>query len=74
MLAAWRRRITMKVATIGLDIAKQVFQVHGTDKNGKLVLRRKLRRNEVGRFFAGLEPCLIGVEANGSSHYWARSL
>lgn len=74
MLAAWRRRITMKVATIGLDIAKQVFQVHGADKSGKLVLRRKLRRNEVGRFFAGLEPCLVGIEASGSSHYWARAL
>jgi transposase len=73
MLAAWRR-ITMKVATIGLDIAKQVFQVHGADRSGKLVLRRKLRRNEVGRFFADLEPCLVGIEASGSSHYWARAL
>lgn len=64
----------MKVATIGLDIAKQVFQVHGADKGGKAVLRRKLRRSEVGKFFAGLEPCLVGIEASGSSHYWARVL
>ena len=45
----------MKVATIGLDIAKQVFQVHGAGKGGKAILRRKLRRNEVGNFFAGLD-------------------
>jgi len=64
----------MKVARIGLDIAKQVFQVRGADKSGKVVLRRKLRRSEVARFFAELEPCLIGLEASGSAHYWARVL
>src|ERR1035437_7133679 len=64
----------MKAATIGLDIAKQVFQVHGADKSGKVVFRRKLRRSEVARFFAELEPCLVGIEASGSSHYWARVL
>jgi transposase len=64
----------MKAATIGLDIAKEVFQVHGADKTGKVVLRRKLRRSEVARFFAELEPCLIGIEASGSAHYWARVL
>ena len=64
----------MRVATIGLDIAKQVFQVHGADKGGKAILRRKLRRNEVGNFFVGLEPCLVGIEASGSAHYWARVL
>jgi len=64
----------MKVAAIGLDIAKQVFQVHGADTGGKAVLRRKLRRSEVGKFFAGLEPSLVGIEASGSSHYWARVL
>jgi transposase len=56
----------MKVTTVGLDIAKQVVQVHGADKNGSTVLRRKLRRSEVGRFFAGLEPCLIGMDASGA--------
>jgi len=64
----------MKVATVGLDIAKQVFQAHGADRGGKTVLRRKLRRSEVGKFFASLEPCLVGIEASGSSHYWARVL
>lgn len=53
----------MKVATIGLDIAKQVFQVHGADKSGHRVLRRKLKRSELVRFFSELEPCLIGIEA-----------
>jgi len=60
------------VATIGLDIAKQVFQVHGADKSGRPVLRRKLRRSEVARFFSEIPPCLIGIEASGSAHYWAR--
>jgi transposase len=64
----------MKVATVGLDIAKQVFQAHGADRGGKAVLRRKLRRSEVGKFFASLEPCLVGIEASGSAHYWARIL
>lgn len=60
------------VATIGLDIAKQVFQVHGADKSGRPVLRRKLRRGEVARFFSETPPCLVGIEASGSAHYWAR--
>jgi hypothetical protein len=64
----------MKVATIRLDIAKQVFQVHGAIKAGRTVLRRKLRRNEVGHFFSELEPCVVGIEASGSAHYWARVL
>jgi len=62
------------IATIGLDIAKQVFQVHGADKSGRALLRRKLRRGEVARFFSELQPCLIGIEASGSAHYWARVL
>lgn len=62
------------IATIGLDIAKQVFQVHGADKSGRQVLRRKLRRGEMMRFFAEIPPCLIGIEASGSAHYWARTL
>ena len=62
------------VATIGLDIAKQVFQVHGADKAGRAVLRRKLRRNEVVRFFSELERCVVGIEASGGAHHWARVL
>jgi transposase len=62
------------VATIGLDIAKQVFQVHGADRSGRAVLRRKLRRGEVTRFFSEIPPCLVGIEASGSAHYWARVL
>ncbi|MGA3334178.1 MAG: plasmid partitioning protein RepB C-terminal domain-containing protein [Terracidiphilus sp.] len=64
----------MKVATIGLDIAKQVFQIHGADKAGRTVLRRRLRRKEVARFFSEQPPCLVGIEASGSAYYWARVL
>jgi ABC-type proline/glycine betaine transport system ATPase subunit len=54
---------TVNITTIGLDIAKNVFQVHGIDKNGKAVLRKKLNRNQVLAFFANLSPCLVGLEA-----------
>ena len=64
----------MKVTTIGLDIAKQVFQVHGADKAGRTIVRRKLRRSEVARFFSEQPPCVVGIEASGSAHYWARVL
>ncbi len=64
----------MEVSTIGLDIAKNVFQLHGTDAAGRPVLRRRLRRGEMLRFFGQLEPCLIGLEAGCSAHYWAREL
>jgi transposase len=60
--------------TIGLDIAKSIFQVHGVDAHGKPVLQRKLRRGEVLRLFANIEPCLVGIEACHSSHYWGREL
>jgi transposase len=63
-----------KATTIGLDIAKQVFQVHGSDRSGRAVMRRKLRRSEVARFFSEQPPCLIGIEASGSAHHWARVL
>jgi hypothetical protein len=63
-----------KATTIGLDIAKQVFQVHGADRTGRRVLRRKLRRSEVVRFFSEMPACLIGIEASGSAHHWARVL
>jgi len=64
----------MQVTSIGFDIAKSVFRVHGADVHGKPVLRRQLRRRQVLQFFANLEPCLIGIEACHSSHYWAREL
>jgi transposase len=62
------------IITIGLDLAKKVFQVHGVDAVGKVVVARKLRRKEVLAFFAKLPPCLVGMEACGSAHYWAREI
>jgi transposase len=64
----------IKVTTIGLDLAKNVFQVHGVDKQGNAVLRRQLRREQVLTFFVKLQPCLIGIEACTGAHYWARKL
>lgn len=64
----------MQAITIGLDIAKNVFQVHGEDASGKVVLQKRLRRSQVLPFLAKLEPALIGIEACGSAHYWAREL
>lgn len=64
----------MKIATIGLDVAKNVFQVHGADAEGRAVLRKRLRRNQVAEFFANLPPCLVGLEACCGSHYWSRVL
>src|SRR4051794_32690589 len=62
------------VTTIGLDIAKSVFQVHGVDVAGQVVIRRQLKRRCVLAFFQKLPPCLIGIEACASSHYWSREL
>ena len=64
----------MKPITIGLDIAKSVFHLHGVDAAGAVVLRKRLRRREVVGFFAALEPCLIGIEACGGAHHWGREL
>jgi transposase len=64
----------MQVTTVGLDIAKALFQVHGVDQHGKVVLRKRLRRAQVLAFFANLPPCLIGLEACGGAHHWARAL
>ncbi len=64
----------MKTSTVGLDLAKNVFQVHGIDASAQVVVSKALRRREVIPFFGELEPCLIGMEACGTSHYWAREL
>ena len=64
----------MEVTTIGLDLAKHVFQVHGVDASGSIIVKRRLRRREVVTFFAALKPCLIGMEACATAHYWAREL
>jgi transposase len=63
-----------EVTTIGLDLAKNVFQVHGVSASGEVVIRRQLRRRQMRAFFKKLPPCLIGVEACPTSHYWAREL
>ena len=60
----------MEITTVGLDIAKRVFQLHGVDAAGKAVLRRKLQRSEVLVFFKALPPCLVGIEACGTAHSW----
>ena len=62
------------VTTIGLDIAKSVFQVHGVDAAGQVIIRRQLKRRYVLAFFQKLSPCLIGIEACASSHHWSREL
>ena len=64
----------MAIVTIGLDTAKNWFQVHGVDESGRVALRRKLARGKVLPFFAGLTPCVIGLEACGGAHFWAREL
>jgi len=64
----------MQVTTIGLDLAKNVFQVHGVDVNGLVVIRKALRRAQLLLFFKELPPCLVGMEACSSAHYWAREL
>jgi transposase len=64
----------MNITTIGIDLAKNVFQVHGTDERGKAVLGKVLRRAQMMKFFTQLPPCLIGMEACGSAHFWARKL
>jgi transposase len=63
-----------EVTTIGLDLAKSVFQVHGVDASGKTVIRRQLRRGQVLAFSKKLPPCLVGMEACATSHHWAREI
>src|SRR5258708_6210439 len=62
------------VATIGLDIAKSVFQVHGIDAAGNVIIRRQLKRRYVLAFFQKLPPCVVGIEACATSHHWSREL
>ncbi len=64
----------MKITTIGLDVAKRVFQVHGVDAHGKVGIRKQLRRKEMMAYFTNLPACTIGMEAGSSSHNWARRL
>ena len=64
----------MEITTIGLDLAKSIFQVHGVDASGQVVVRRPLRRAQMLPFFAKLPSCLVGMEACGTSHHWAREL
>ena len=64
----------MNITQVGIDLAKLVFQVHGVDARGKVALRKRLKRQQVAAFFARLTPCLIGLEACGGAHFWARKL
>ena len=64
----------MNITRVGIDLAKTVFQVHGVDKRGKTVLRKQLKRAQLLEFFANLRRCVIGMEACGGAHYWARKL
>lgn len=64
----------MKVQTIGIDLAKEVFQVHGVDEQGKKLFNKQLKRSQMTTFFADLPPCLIGMEACSSAHFWAGTL
>ena len=63
-----------EISTVGIDIAKSVFQVHAIDHGGNVVVRRQLRRQQMLKFFARVPPCIIGIEACGTAHYWAREL
>jgi len=65
---------TIKIITIGIDLAKSVFQIHGVDAGGAVAVRKKLRRAEVLKFFEGLPPCLVGMEACATAHFWAREI
>ena len=62
------------ISRVGVDLAKQVIQVHGVNEHGKVVLKKQLKRDKVAEFFVNLAPCLIGMEACGGAHHWARKL
>ena len=63
-----------EITTIGLDLAKNVFQLHGADQSGKAVLRKKLRRDQVLAFFSTLPSCVVAMEACGGAHFWGREI
>ena len=63
-----------EITTVGIDLAKNVFQVHGVDANGDIVVRKAVRRAQVVRFFEALPRCLVGMEACATAHYWARAI
>src|SRR5450756_640949 len=69
-----RGAVHMQITTIGLDLAKNIFQVHGIDATEKVVVRKQLRRGQLIKFFEALAPCLIGMEACATPHHWAREL
>jgi transposase len=64
----------MEITTVGIDLAKNVFQIHAVDEHGKVVLKKQIKRDQMAVFFVNLPTCLIGMEACGSAHYWARKL
>ncbi len=64
----------MKVTTVGIDLATNLFQVHVVNEYGKVVIKKQLRREQMAEFFVNLPPCLVGMEACGSAHHWARKL
>jgi transposase len=64
----------MKITTVGIDLAKNVFQIHGVYEHGKAVMRKQLRRSQLAEFFVNRSPCLIGMEACASAHHWGRTL
>jgi transposase len=64
----------MKITTVGIDLAKNVFHVHAIDERGKVLVKKQLRRDQMAVFFTNLPPCLIGMEACGSAHHWARKI
>ena len=63
-----------EITTVGLDLAKNVFQAHGADASGRAVLRKKLRRDQVLAFFSQLQPCVVAMEACGGAHFWGREI
>lgn len=64
----------MDITTLGIDFAKSIFWLHGIDAHATIVLQKKLRRSAVLKFLSKLQPCLIGMEACATSHYWAREI
>ena len=70
----WKEPSEMNVTTIGIDLAKSVFQLHGVDADGEIVFRKKLRRAGVLDFLRDLPPCLIGLEACATAHFWGREI